>query len=72
MHPDDRDMTTFTSHVGRFRFKRMPFGLRNAPSTCQRAMDFILSGVRWQKCLCYRDDIIVIPSSMESHVEDLD
>jgi hypothetical protein len=33
MHPDDRDKTTFTCHVGTFRFKRMPFGLRNAPST---------------------------------------
>jgi Reverse transcriptase (RNA-dependent DNA polymerase) len=50
MHPDDRDKTTFTCHVGTFRFKRMPFGLRNAPSTFQRAVDVILSGVRWQKC----------------------
>jgi Reverse transcriptase (RNA-dependent DNA polymerase) len=59
MHPDDRDKTTFTCHVGTFRFKRMPFGLRNARSTFQRAMDVILSGVRWQKCLCYLDDFIV-------------
>jgi Reverse transcriptase (RNA-dependent DNA polymerase) len=59
MHPDDRDKTTFTCHVGTFRFKRMTFGLRNAPSTFQRAMDVILSGVRWHKCLCYLDDIIV-------------
>jgi Reverse transcriptase (RNA-dependent DNA polymerase) len=35
-------------------------------------MDVILSGVRWQKYLCYLDDIIVFPSSIESHVEDLD
>jgi Reverse transcriptase (RNA-dependent DNA polymerase) len=72
MHPDDRGKTTFTCHFGTFRFKCMPFGLRNAPSTFQRAIDFILSGVRWQKCLCYLDDIIVFSSSMESHVEDLD
>jgi Reverse transcriptase (RNA-dependent DNA polymerase) len=72
IRPEDRDMTTFTCHVGIFRFKRMPFGLRNAPSTFQRAMDVILSGLRWQKCLCYLDDIIVFSSSTESHVEDLD
>jgi Reverse transcriptase (RNA-dependent DNA polymerase) len=72
MHPDDRDKTTFTCHVGTFRFKCMPFGQRNEPSTFQRAMDVILSGVRWQKCLCYLDDIIVFFSEMESHVEDLD
>jgi endonuclease IV len=35
-------------------------------------MDAILSGVRWQKCSCFLDDIIVFSSSMESHVEDLD
>jgi Reverse transcriptase (RNA-dependent DNA polymerase) len=72
MHPDDRDKNTFTCHVGTFHFKRMPFGLRNAPSTFQRAMDIILSGVRWQKCLSYLDDITVFSSSIESHVEDLD
>jgi hypothetical protein len=30
MHSDDRDKPTFTCHVDTFRFKRMPFGLRNA------------------------------------------
>jgi hypothetical protein len=72
MNPDDLDKTTFTCHVGTFRSKRMPFGLRNAPSTFQRAMAVILSGVRWKTCLCYLDDIIVFSSSMEGHVEDLD
>jgi Reverse transcriptase (RNA-dependent DNA polymerase) len=64
MHPNDGDKTTVTCHVGTFRFKRMPFGLRNEPSTFQRARDVILSGVRWQKCLCYLDDIIVFSSSI--------
>jgi hypothetical protein len=72
MHPDDRGKTTFTCHVGTLRFKRMPFGLRNAPSTFQSAMDVIIFGVRWQKCWCYLDDIIVFSSSMKIHVEDLD
>jgi Reverse transcriptase (RNA-dependent DNA polymerase) len=67
--PEDCDKTTFTCHVGTFLFKSMPFGLRNAQSTFQRAMDVILSGVRWQECLCYLDDIIVFSSSMESHVK---
>ena len=44
----DKDKTTFTSHMGTFRYTRMPFGLRNAPSTFQRALDIVLSGVRWR------------------------
>jgi hypothetical protein len=68
MHPDDRNKATFTFYVGIFRFERMPFGLRNANSTFQCAMDSIRSGVRWQKCLCYLDDIIVFSPSMKSHV----
>jgi RNase H-like domain found in reverse transcriptase/Reverse transcriptase (RNA-dependent DNA polymerase) len=72
IHPDDRGKTTFTCHVGKYGFKRMPFGLRNAPSIFQRAIDVILFGVRWLKCLFYLDDIIVFSSSMASQVEDLD
>jgi Reverse transcriptase (RNA-dependent DNA polymerase) len=54
-----KDKTTFTCHSGTFRFKRMPFGLINAPATFQRAMDVILSGVLWKFALVYLDDIIV-------------
>ena len=57
--PKDRDKTTFKTHLGTYRHLRMPFGLRNAPVTFQRALDTILSGVRWQTCLIYLDDMII-------------
>ena len=56
---EDRDKTTFITHMGTFRHVRMPFGLRNAQATFQRALDIILSGVRWQTSLIYLDDVIV-------------
>ena len=70
--PEDRDKTTFTCHSGTYRYRRMPFGLRNAPATFQRALDIILSGVRWQTCLIYLDDVIVFSRTIEQHVRDVD
>ena len=50
----------------------MPFGLRNDPATFQRALDIILSGVRWQICVVYLDDVIVFSCTVEQHVKHLD
>ena len=50
----------------------MPFGLRNAPATFQRALDIILSGVRWQSCLIYLDDVIVFSWSTVEHLRHVD
>ena len=69
---EDRDKTTFTTHLGTYRYIRMPFGLRNAPATFQRALDIILSGVRWRTCLVYLDDVVVFSKDQESHLEHLD
>ena len=49
----------------------MPFGLRNAPTTFQRALDIILSGVRWQSCLIYLDDFIVFSRTTEGHLSNV-
>jgi transposase InsO family protein len=72
LHESDRDKTTFCSHAGTFRFLRMPFGLRNAPATFQRAIDIILSGLKWRTCLVYLDDIIIYSTSREDHYRHVD
>lgn len=45
MHPNDVEKTAFSTERGHYEFLRMPFGLKNAPSTFQRLMDSILRGV---------------------------
>eukprot|EP00118_Oscarella_pearsei_P023955 m.294421 g.294421 ORF g.294421 m.294421 type:complete len:416 (+) comp40746_c0_seq7:423-1670(+) len=49
----------------------MPFGLCNAPSTLQRAMDSVLAGLKWRTCIVYIDDILVFSKDFESHKVDL-
>jgi len=68
---EDRDMTTFTSHTGLFRFLRLPFGLLNAPASFQRKLDIIWSGLWWQTCPVYLDDGIVFFWTVDEHIRHL-
>lgn len=62
---ESKDITTFITGRGLFRFKRLPFGMVTAPELFQKAMDEILSGcegVAW-----YLDDVIIEGKDMEEH-----
>ncbi|OWZ18946.1 reverse transcriptase [Phytophthora megakarya] len=63
----DRDKTAFTTKRGLNRFKRMLFGLTNAPATFH-----VLRGLTWMTCLVYLDDIIIFSKGgIERHVVEL-
>lgn len=67
----DRDKTAFVTPFGLFRFKRMPFGLKNAPATFQRLINRFKTGLPGLTILCYLDDIIVLSKSFGQHLSDL-
>lgn len=71
VHPRDIPKTAFTVEHGRYEFIRMPFGLKNAPSTFQRVMDNVLRGLIGTVCLVYMDDIIVFSTSLQEHITNL-
>ena len=68
---EDRHKTAFRCFLGLFQFKRVPFGLKTAPSTYQRLMAHILSGYTGKFCHCFIDDIIVFSNTFEDHLEHL-
>ena len=68
MDPESQAKTAFSTPTYHLEFKRMPFGLKNAPSTFQRLMDNILRGVANEYCCVYMDDIIVFSVSLEEHM----
>jgi hypothetical protein len=70
--PEDRVKTAFTTRRGLFQFRRMPFGLCNAPGTFQRLMDCVLRGITWISCLGYLDDVVIFTKgSVARHVVEL-
>jgi transposase InsO family protein/predicted aspartyl protease len=71
MDPKDADKTAFVTRRGIFRWKVMPFGLCNAPATFQRLMDIVLSGLNFEICLVYLDDVIIFGSTPEQHLDRL-
>lgn len=71
MDPSDIQKTAFSTEHGLFQFCRMPFGLKNAPSTFQRVMDNILRGFQNEICMIYLDDIIIYSTSLDEHITKL-
>lgn len=69
--PRDIAKTAFNVENGHYEFLRMPFGLKNAPSTFQRVMDNVLREHIGVRCLVYMDDIIVFSTSLKEHLDNL-
>lgn len=55
--------TFFKTHMGVYKKMKMQYGLINAPKTFQRALDIILSEVRWQFCFVYLDEVFIFTQS---------
>ncbi|RVW48733.1 Retrovirus-related Pol polyprotein from transposon 297 [Vitis vinifera] len=62
---EDQEKTTFTCPFGTFAYRRMPFGLCNAPATFQRCMLSIFSDMVERIMEVFMDDITVYGSSFE-------
>ena len=69
--PKDQEKTTFTCPYGTFAFRRMPFGLCNAPATFQRCMMFMFSDLAEEVMEIFMDDFTIYGSSFEHCLQNL-
>lgn len=63
--PEDQEKTTFTCPYGTFTYKRMPFGLYNAPDTFQRYMTGIFHELMEDNMEVFMDDFSVFGDSFD-------
>ncbi|KAD5802566.1 hypothetical protein E3N88_13926 [Mikania micrantha] len=69
---EDQEKTTFTSPYGTFAYRRMPFGLCNAPATFQRCMVAIFHDMIKDSIEVFMDDFSVFGSSFDHCLRNLD
>ena len=70
--PEDQEKTTFTCPYGTFAFRRMPFGLCNAPATFQRCMMVIFSDLIEKTMKIFMDDFSIFWESFQSCLGNLE
>ena len=68
---EDQEKTTFTCPFGTFAYRRMPFGLCNAPATFQRCMLSIFSDMVERFLEVFMDDFSVFGDSFEDCLSNL-
>nr|GEV52134.1 reverse transcriptase domain-containing protein [Tanacetum cinerariifolium] len=70
--PQDQEKTTFTCPYGTFAYRRMPFGLCNAPGTFQRCMMATFHDMIKETMEVFMDDFLVFREFFSSCLSHLD
>lgn len=65
LHEDSREITTFITPRGLFRYKRLLFGVNSAPEIFQRLLEEMLSPC--PNAMNYIDDVIIFAQTEEQH-----
>ncbi|PIK33800.1 Retrovirus-related Pol polyprotein from transposon [Apostichopus japonicus] len=71
MDPDSKHKAAFVTHHGVYQWKKLPFGLMNAPASFQLVMAEVLRGLNWKHALVYVDDILILSKNFQDHLDHL-
>ncbi|KII72627.1 Transposon Tf2-8 polyprotein [Thelohanellus kitauei] len=70
VHDESRELLVIATHLGYFRYTRLPFGVSVAPALFQNFMDTILCDLHHVSC--FLDDIIITGKDDTEHLSNLD
>ncbi|GJR61880.1 reverse transcriptase domain-containing protein [Tanacetum coccineum] len=70
--PNDQEKTTLTCPFGTYAYRRMPFGLCNAPATFQRCMLAIFHDMIEESIEVFMDDFFVFGNYFDTRLNNLD
>lgn len=71
LEEESRDITSFSTAEGSYRWKVLPFGLNVSPNSFSRMMSLAFSGANQVQYFLYMDDVIAIGSSVKHHLKNL-
>jgi len=66
---ESQSLCTWSTHVGIFKVKRLPFGIETAASIFQKTMESLLRNIPY--VVVYQDDITITGFDLKSHVPTL-
>jgi len=70
LSPDSQKKSAFVTPMGKYEFKKVPFGLAQAPAYFQYMINTVLDGCE-HFALGYLDDILIFSKTPEEHLEHL-
>ena len=69
LSPRAQEVTSFVTPDGLYKYKVMPFGLKNAPAAFQKLINTVTRDI--QDCDAYLDDIVVYSRDFATHLQQL-
>jgi hypothetical protein len=69
INPDNEDLTTFSTPMGNYKQKVLPFGLCGGPATFQRFINNTLIDYLNVFCAAYMDDVLIFSRNREEHIK---
>ena len=64
-----KELTAIVCPEGAYEFNVLPFGIKNSPSECQRAVDLAFQGLIMRGVIVYIDDIVIYTNTIDEHLD---